>query len=418
MKYKIEDKPKSQKEIEVTILPEDIKKHLEKAVHKLSSEIKIKGFRPGKAPLEMVKDIVGEEKVWQEACYEAINETYLEIIKKETFDIISAPKLEIIKMKANEPLVYKALVSVVPEVVLPDYKKKAKEVLIEKKEIKVEVEEVNKAIDSIRSSRAKAVRVSRAAKNGDEVVISFQGKIDGIAQEGLKREKMPIILGETKLIKDFEDAIIGAKEGEKKNFILKMPFTEGGHKDVEFNLEIIAVNERELPEANDEFSKSLGDFSGIDDMKKKIKEGIKLEKEDKENKRIRVRIIEEISKDTSVDVPQILIDKVTENMLHEFKNQFTQNGESFNDYLAKSEKTEEQIKKAWENQAEKRIITSLILLEIAKKENIEVTEEELEEQVTSYLDRTNEKDIDLNQLRSHLKEIIQNEKVFKMLESL
>ncbi len=418
MKYKIEDKPKSQKEIEVTILPEDIKKHLEKAVHKLSSEIKIKGFRPGKAPLEMVKDIVGEEKVWQEACYEAINETYLEIIKKETFDIISAPKLEIIKMKANEPLVYKALVSVVPEVVLPDYKKKAKEVLIEKKEIKVEVEEVNKAIDSIRSSRAKAVRVSRAAKNGDEVVISFQGKIDGIAQEGLKREKMPIILGETKLIKDFEDAIIGAKEGEKKNFILKMPFTEGGHKDVEFNLEIIAVNERELPEANDEFSKSLGDFSGIDDMKKKIKEGIKLEKEDKENKRIRVRIIEEISKDTSVDVPQILIDKVTENMLHEFKNQFTQNGESFNDYLAKSEKTEEQIKKAWENQAEKRIITSLILLEIAKKENIEVTEEELEEQVTSYLDRTNEKDIDLSQLRSHLKEIIQNEKVFKMLESL
>ena len=418
MKYKIEDKPKSQKEIEVTILPEDIKKHLEKAVHKLSSEIKIKGFRPGKAPLEMVKDIVGEEKVWQEACYEAINETYLEIIKKETFDIISAPKLEIIKMKANEPLVYKALVSVVPEVVLPDYKKKAKEVLIEKKEIKVEVEEVNKAIDSIRSSRAKAVRVSRAAKNGDEVVISFQGKIDGIAQEGLKREKMPIILGETKFIKDFEDAIIGAKEGEKKNFILKMPFTEGGHKDVEFNLEIIAVNERELPEANDEFSKSLGDFSGIDDMKKKIKEGIKLEKEDKENKRIRVRIIEEISKDTSVDVPQILIDKVTENMLHEFKNQFTQNGESFNDYLAKNKKTEEQIKKAWENQAEKRIITSLILLEIAKKENIEVTEEELEEQVTSYLDRTNEKDIDLNQLRSHLKEIIQNEKVFKMLESL
>lgn len=422
MDYKIEDKSKSQKEIEVTVLPDEMEKYLETAAGKLSSEIEIKGFRPGKAPLNVVKEAIGEERVWHEACHEAINGTYPEIIEKEAIDVISAPEVEIIKMTVNEPLVYKASVSVVPEITLPDYKKKAKEVTSERKEVEVDAKEVDKAIDSIRNSRAKTVKVSREAKNGDEVVITFQGKVDGTAQEGLKGEKMPILLGETKFIEGFEDAIIGTKEGEKKNFTLKVPFTKDEDKDVEFDIEVIAVNERELPEADDEFAKSLGDFSGIDDLKKKIEENVKLEKESKENERIRVKIIEAISEDTSVEVPQTLIDRETENMLQEFKGQFAQSGGSFDDYLAKSEKTEDQIREDWKGQAEKRIIASLILQAIAKKENIEASEEELEEQATAYLNRIGDenarKGIDQNQLKTYLRDIIQNDKVFKMLESL
>lgn len=422
MEYKIGDKSKSQKEIEVTVLSNEIEKQLEKASAKLSSEIKIKGFRPGKAPLSVVKDSIGEERVWHEACHEVINRTYMEIIEKEAIDVISAPEVEIVKMLLNEPLVYKALVSVVPEVILPDYRGKVREVISKKKKIEVNSKEIDGAINSIRNSRAKTVRVLRSAKNGDEVVINFQGKIDGIVQEGLRGEKIPFLLGETKFIEGFEDAIIGTKEGEKKNFGLKVPFSEGENKDVEFDLEVIAVNERELPEANDEFAKSLGNFSGVDDLKKKIEENIKLEKENRENESIRVKIIEAISKDVSVEMPQIMIDRETDNMLREFKHQLAHNDRSFDDYLAKSEKTEDQIREGWKDQAEKRIVAGLILQAIAKKEKIETDEKELEEQAMAYLNRIEDektkKGIDQNQLKIYLRDIIQNNKVFKMLESL
>ncbi len=422
MEYKIEDKTKSQKEIEVTVLPEDMDKYLEKAAKTLSSEIEIKGFRPGKAPLNIIKETVGEERLWHEACHEAINGTYPEIIEKEKIDIISAPEVEIVKMTPNEPLIYKASVSVIPEVTLPDYKAKAKKIIGEKKKIEVDSKEIDQAIDSIKKSRAKTVKVNREAKNGDEVVINFQGKIDGTEQEGLKGEKMPIALGETKFIEGFEDALLGMKEGEKKNFTVKVPFTKDSEKDVEFDVEIIAVNEKELPEIDDEFAKSLGDFSDLNDLKGKIKENVLLEKESKENERIRIKIIESISEDTSVEIPDVLIKRETENMLEEFKTQFSQSGGSFEDYLAKSGKTEDQIKEEWKKQAEKRIMASLVLQEIANKEDIKAEEEELEEQVTAYLNRIGDesaiKNINQEQLKTYMKDIIRNDKVFKMLESL
>ena len=422
MDYKIEKTSKSKREIEVTVSPEEMEEYLEKAARKLSSEIEIKGFRPGKAPLNVVKEAVGDERVWHEACHEAINETYPEIVEKESLEVISAPDVEIMKMTVNESLVYKASVSIVPEVELPDYKAKAKKVLSEKKDVKVDPKEVDTAIESIRSSRAKTVKVSREAKNGDEVVITFQGKVDGTAQEGLKGEKMPILLGETRFVEGFEDALLGMKEGEKKNFSVKVPFTEGSEKDVEFDVEVISVNERELPETNDEFATSLGDFSGIDDLRKKIGDNILAEKEGKENERIRVKIIEAISEETSVEVPQPLIERETENMVHEFKEQFARSGGSFEDYLVKSKKTEDQVKEEWKGQAEKRIVASLILQEIAKREKIDADEEELKEQAAAYLDRIGDektrKGIDRERLKTYLADIIRNDKVFKMLESL
>ncbi len=422
MEYKIEDKTKSQKEIEVTVLPEEMDKYLEKAAKTLSSEMEIKGFRPGKAPLNVIRETVGEERLWHEACHEAINGTYPEIIEKEEIDIISAPEVEIIKMTPNEPLIYKASVSVVPEITLPDYKAKAKKIIGEKKKIEVDSKEIDQAIESIKKSRAKTVKVNREAKKGDEVVINFQGKVDGTEQEGLKGEKMPIALGETKFIEGFENALLGMKEGEKKNFTVKVPFTKDSEKDVEFDVEIIAVNEKELPEIDDEFAKSLGDFSDLNDLKKKIKENVLLEKENKENERIRIKIIEAISEDTSVEIPDILIKRETENMLEEFKTQFSQSGGSFEDYLAKSGKTEDQIKEEWKKQAEKRIMASLVLQEIANKEDIKAEEEELEEQATAYLNRISDesarRNIDQEQLKTYMKDIIRNDKVFKMLESL
>ena len=133
-------------------------------------------------------------------------------------------------------------------------------------------------------------------------------------------------------------------------------------------MKALAVNERELPELNDDFARSIGDFpKGVEDLKNKIKENIFIEKENREKERLRIKVMEEISKDSLIEVPDVLIDREINNMLNEFKERFLQKGNSFEDYLKSINKTEEEIKKEWESWAEKRIIISLILQEIAKK---------------------------------------------------
>ena len=419
MEYKIEDKLKSEKEITVTIASKDVENHIEKAINNLSAEMKIPGFRPGKAPAEMVKERIGQEKIWQEACYEAINETYLKIIDQEKINVISSPKIDILKIENNKPLVYKALVAVFPVIVLSDYKKQAKKINKDKKKINVEQKEVDQALETVRKSRAKTIRVFRESQQNDEVIFNFQGKVDGVAQEGLKANNVPMLLGENSFIKGFNENLIGVKEQDKKTFILKIPFEEGLEKDVEFDVEILAVNKKELPELNDDFAKSLGDFSNLEELKKKIKENIEKENEIKEKERIRFNIIEEIIKDLSIQIPDVLIEKETENILNQFKNQFI---EPFEGYLKKIGKTENDLKREWKDKAEKRILASLILQEIALKENVLVTDEEIEKEKEIYLnqiqDNQEKEKININNLKIYLKESIENQKVFEILESL
>ncbi|MGI6637062.1 MAG: trigger factor [Minisyncoccales bacterium] len=419
MNYKITDKSESSKEIEITVPLEDMQNYLEQAAVNLKLEIK--GFRPGKAPLKIVQDAVGEEKLWHEAVHLAINETYFKAINETNMEAISSPQIEIDEIKINQPLTYKASVAIIPELSLPDYKKIAKETFSDKKDVEIETKEIDEAINMIQKSRAKAVRVLRESKNGDEVIVDFQGKIDNTLQEGLKGDKVSIVLGEKRFIKEFEEEIVGLKEGDKKDFTIKIPFTKGDHKNVEFNVEIVSVNERELPQIDDDFAKSLGDFSGIEDLKEKIKDNLKVEKEFKKNQSLRVKAIEMIGKESKTEIPELLIEREIDNMIQDLKLQLSQAGLSLKDYLGQEKKEEKDLREEWKPEAQKRIKTSLVLREIAKKEKIMIDEKELKKEVDNYLsqisDENTKKKIEIDQLEIYLRERITNEKVFQLLES-
>jgi trigger factor len=419
MNYKITDKSESSKEIEITVPLEDMQNYLEQAAVNLKLEIK--GFRPGKAPLKIVQDAVGEEKLWHEAVHLAINETYFKAINETNMEAISSPQIEIDEIKINQPLTYKASVAIIPELSLPDYKKIAKETFSDKKDVEIETKEIDEAINMIQKSRAKAVRVLRESKNGDEVIVDFQGKIDNTLQEGLKGDKASIVLGEKRFIKEFEEEIVGLKEGDKKDFTIKIPFTKGDHKNVEFNVEIVSVNERELPQIDDDFAKSLGDFSGIEDLKEKIKDNLKVEKEFKKNQSLRVKAIEMIGKESKTEIPELLIEREIDNMIQDLKLQLSQAGLSLKDYLGQEKKEEKDLREEWKPEAQKRIKTSLVLREIAKKEKIMIDEKELKKEVDNYLsqisDENTKKKIEIDQLEIYLRERITNEKVFQLLES-
>jgi trigger factor len=419
MNYKITDKSESSKEIEITVPLEDMRNYLEQAAANLKLEIK--GFRPGKAPLKIVQDAVGEEKLWHEAVHLAINETYFKAIDETNMEAISSPQIEIDEIKINQPLTYKASVTIIPELSLPDYKKIAKKTFSDKKDVEIGTKEIDEAINMIQKSRAKAVRVLRESKNGDEVIVDFQGKIDNILQEGLKGDKVSIVLGEKRFIKEFEEEIVGLKEGDKKDFTIKIPFTKGDHKNVEFNVEIVSVNERELPQIDDDFAKSLGDFSGIEDLKEKIKDNLKVEKEFKKNQSLRVKAIEMIGKESKTEIPELLIEREIDNMIQDLKLQLSQAGLSLKDYLGQEKKEEKDLREEWKPEAQKRIKTSLVLREIAKREKIMIDEKELKKEVDNYLsqisDENAKKKIEIDQLEIYLRERITNEKVFQLLES-
>lgn len=422
MEYKIIDQKKSLKEIMVEVEPSKISDYLKEAAEKISLNTNIKGFRPGKAPLNVIKEFVGEEKIWQEACYQAVNKSYFEIIDKEKIETISNPEIEIIEMKNNEKLVYRAVVTVMPEISLPDYKKDVKKILDKKKSIDVTEKEIDFTVDNIKKSRATKNKVSREAKKGDSVVITFQGEIDGIKQEEIKGENVEILLGEKTFIKGFEEEIIGMKEGESKIFKSELPFSEKENKEVTFYLDVVSVNEVSFPEINDDWAKTLGDFSNLKELKEKIKENIAFEKENKAKEARRIEMMEKIQENVSAEIPEVFIDRELDSMIKEFKLKFLQSGKSYENYLKDIDKTEEDLKKDWRKEAEKRIKTSLILQKIAETEKIEANKEKVEEELNNYLNRIHDEkmknEIDIDRLRSYIEDVLKNNETFEFLESL
>ncbi len=425
MDFEIEDKSKDHKEITVTIAPDKMNKYLDKATQLISSETKIDGFRPGKAPREIVEEKFGKERLWKEACYQALNETYPEVIKKNNLPIISHPEIRIDVMEVDKPFSYKIILLKMPEIKLPDYKKIAKKISKEKKDIAITEKEIDENLSAIRKSRAKIKSVAREAQDGDDLLIDFQGSIDGVKQEGLSAKDMNLVLGEKRFIKGFEENLLGMKDGQSKDFSLEIEMPDesqekASKKKVDFKVDLKSVREKELPELNDDFAKSLGHFTDLKDLKEKLKKNIQIEKDHKEKERIRIKIIESIGEKTEVDIPKAMIDRELDVMIQEFKEQFSQSGNSFNDYLDKIGKDEESIKKEWTNQAKKRIITSLILQEIAKIEKIEVNDEEVEKEANNYLNRLQNQGGQLpdpEKLRNYIRDIIKNERVFSLLES-
>ena len=422
MDIKINETSKTQREIEVIISLEEMKKYVDKAIEIISLEKPINGFRPGKAPKKIIEEKFGKQTIWQEACNEAVKDTYLKAIEEKGFSVVASPEVQIKSMETNKPLSYKIILEVLPDIVLPDYKKIGKEIMKEKKEIKVEDEEVNKALKTIQGSRAKVKSVNRSAKKGDEIIIDFQGLIAGVKQEGLKAEKMRIVLGEQKLIKEFEEQLIGLKAEDLKNFSLEMDFPgpDGKtiKKEVEFNIKIHSVNEREIPELNDEFVKSLGEFSNLNDLQEKIKENIRIEKEHKEKERIRIKTLEIITGKTLAEIPKTMVDREMENIINELKTRLSDSGLSFEEYLKRIKKNEDDFKKESKSNAEKRVLMSLVLQEIVEKEKIEVKEEEVEKKTNDYLNNLyNQKTGSSNseEVKAYIKNMLINEKVFQLL---
>lgn len=302
---------------------------------------------------------------------------------------------------------------------------KYKGLKVKKNKLEVKEEEVKKALDYLQNSRAKIITVNRPAKRGDRLEIDFEVHQAEVKIENGTSKNHPLILGRGNFLPGFEEKLEGMKGGQEKEFSLKAPTDwpnqKIANKNLDFKVKMNLVQERELPEVDDGFAKSLGNFDSLEALKKSIKEGLFGEKEIKERQRIRMELIEKIAQDSEIKVPEILIKEEIEKMINEFRISIKNIGLDFDRYLKEIRKTIEDLKKDWHKEAEKRVKIGLCLREIAKKENIEVSEEEVKEKINEDLKHYPDveevkKNIDLNVLKDYTKNILRNEKVFSLLE--
>ena len=272
--------PKSLVEIQISVPAAEFEKFIDAAAEEFSKDLKIDGFRPGKAPQSVVEQKVGAEKVLAHGAEKAIKKTYVDAIVKNKIEVIGEPKITITKIAKGNDLEYKAVATVMPAVVLSNYRKDAKSVKKSEPE-KVTDEQAQKELKSLQKSRAKLVTVARETKKWDRVEIDFEVFVDGHLIEGGSAKSHPLNIGENYFIPGFEDNLVGMKEKDEKEF--KLAFPKEYHqkslagKPAKFKVKMNLVQEKELPQLNDEFAKSMGNFENLEALKKSISEGIDME---------------------------------------------------------------------------------------------------------------------------------------------
>ncbi len=422
----IQKLPDSQVEIKVSVSADELEKFVEETVRELGKDIDVPGFRPGKAPRKIVEQKVGSQKILAQAAEKAVKKSYVDSIVKNKIEAVGEPKITITKIASGNDLEYKALVSVMPKITLGNYRKQIESV--EKKEPEdIKPEDVQKEIESLQKSRAKLVTISREAKKGDRVEIDFEVLAEGKTIEGGKSLNHPLTIGEKFFIPGFEENLIGMKANDTKEFELIFPKDyhrkELAEKPARFTVKVNLVQEKILPDLDDEFAKSLGQFENLESLKSSIKEGLREERKKRNAEKRRNDIIEKIISEVRVEIPQILMEAELDKMMSEFEGNISSMGMNLDQYLENIQKKREQVRNSWKNTARKRVLAALALQEIAREENITVESSEIEKEMNKTLAHFKsqgdiKKNLDMEKLYDYVKGVLTNEKVFQLLESL
>jgi trigger factor len=379
---KIEKLPKSKIKLTVTIPGKDVAPYYDKAIDKLGQSIEIKGFRPGKAPKNLLVERIGDSRIVTQALEYVLPETYSEAAKEKEISPVATPEIKIEKYPVfgdeGEDLVYSAEVDVFPEIKLGDYKKiKVKQKDFQPKEIKDE--DVDKVIDYLKKQRAKFNKVDRGAKFGDRVEIDFNGSIDGVEQEGMVSKNHPLILGEKTLIPGFEEELVDLKSGEEKEFDITFPkdyhSKDYANKKARFKVKMNTVEEMEMPELNDKLAKDLG-HNSVEALKKAINENLVEEEKMTKQNALEGEVVAQSVKLLEAEVPQSFVENEINRMLEDTKQRVMYQGLDYDTYLQYIKKTEEELKHEMTPHAEQSVRIGLMIGEIIRREEIDPKDKE------------------------------------------
>lgn len=382
MSVQVENLEKNMAKLTIEVSEDKLEEALQKAYLKQKNKISLPGFRKGKVPRNMIEKMYGPEIFFEDAANMLIQENYGAAVDESGADIVSRPSIDVTQIEKGKPFIFTAEVAVRPEVKLGKYMG----VTVTKIDTTVTDEEVDEAVEKERDNNARTVTVEdRAIENGDTAVIDFEGFVDGVPFEGGKGENHSLEIGSHSFIDTFEDQLIGKNTGDEVE--VNVTFPEEYHaadlagKPAMFKVKIHEIKAKELPELDDEFAQDVSEFDTLAEYKENLKKNIAERKEAEARRTKEDEAIRKIVEKSSMEIPDAMIDTQVESMIEEFAQRIAQQGLSFEQYMQFSGMTMDKMKDQVRPEAVSRIESSLVLEQIAKDENIEVSDADVDAEI-------------------------------------
>lgn len=382
MSVQVEKLEKNMAKLTVEVPAEEVEKALQAAYMKEKNKISIPGFRKGKVPRAMIEKMYGAAVFYEEAANILIQDNYAAAMEESKEDIVSRPTIDIVQIESGKPFIFTAEVAVRPEVTLGKYKG----VQVTKIDTTVTDEEVEAALEKEQQKNSRTVTVTdRPVANGDTAVIDFEGFVDGIAFEGGKGENHPLEIGSHSFIDTFEDQLVGHNAGDEVEVNVTFPekyqAADLAGKPAVFKVKINEIKAKELPELNDEFASEVSEFDTLAEYKESLKKDLEKKKQDEAKRTKEDEAIQKIIDKSKMEIPEAMIDTQCETMIEEFAQRIAQSGLSMDQYLQFSGLTVDGLKEQVRPEALTRIQSSLVLEQIAKEENIEVSDADVDAEI-------------------------------------
>lgn len=383
MSLQVEKLEKNMAKLTIEVSAEDLDKAMEKAYQKQKSRISLPGFRKGKAPRKMIESMYGKGVFMEDAVNSLVPQEYTKALGECDLEIVSQPEINVTQMEPGKALIFTADVAVKPEVTLGDYKG----VEVPKSEIAVTDEEVDAEVKKEQDKNARTVAVEdRAAANGDITTIDFEGFVDGVAFEGGKGTDYALTLGSGTFIPGFEDQLVGANTGDhvevKVTFPEEYQAKELAGKEAVFQCDVKKIETKEVPELDDEFAKDVSEFDTLAEYKEDVKKKL-TEKKEKEARTAKENAaVDKAIENAQMDIPELMTKTECRQMMDDFSRRMQQQGLSMEQYFQFTGQSMDKMMEDMKPQALKRIQTRLVLEKIAEVENIQPTEDEVNEEIS------------------------------------
>ena len=382
MSVTVEKLEKSMAKLKIEVSAEQLEKAIQKAYDKNKNKIQIPGFRKGKAPRKMIEQMYGKGVFYEDAANELIEEEYPKAVEECGEEVVSSPKIDVEQLEAGKDFIFTAEVALKPPVKLGKYKG----VEAEKMDLEVSDADVDAEIEKQRNTNARTVEVTdRAVKDGDIVTLDFEGFVDGVAFEGGKGTDYPLTIGSGAFIPGFEQQLVGFEIGKEGDVNVKFPEDYQAEnlagKDATFKCTVKAIKAKELPELNDEFASDVSDFDTLKEYKEDVKSKLVERKTNEEKAKREDAVVKAVIEDSEMELPEAMVETQARQIVNDFAQRLQMQGMNMDQYLQYTGNTVDKMLEQVKPQAIERIQARLVLEEVAKAENITISDEEFEDEL-------------------------------------
>ena len=399
MKTNIKEKINGKITLEIEVEASEFQVAIDKAAKKLAGKVNIPGFRKGKIPKNILKQFVGNEAICAEAVDDMLPDVYPKALEQEKIEPIDQPTIDMVQFEEGKPLIFTAEIPVKPDVELGEYKG----VEVEHKNVEVTEKEIENYLVTMQQRHAQIETVpNKALEEGDTAVIDFEGFLDEVPFEGGKSENHNLVIGSKTFIPGFEEQLIGMTPGGEREIVVTFPEDYQNEdlsgKEAVFKVKLNEVKIRKLMSIDDEFAKDISEFETLEELKRDVENRLKMSAEKENEYVLKNKVVDKVAKICQVEVPEVLVDRKTVDLIKDMEYRIRQQGLTLENYLKYTNTSVEQLREQYKENASNNVKVDLILEAIAKVENIEISDEELDKGIEKIAEQNNQPADQIKQL--------------------